>query len=165
MRHSFFSVFSLANSKELQVQKSKYLGQGLIPIVDQGNKKVAGWVNGDDAYKDLPVIIFGDHTRVIKWVNFEFRPGADGTQILKSNNGFDQKFCYYALCNVELPNLGYSRHLKELKEIHFSMPGDIGEQRKISAFLTHVDEKLLTLSSQMEAVKKYKQGLLQQMFI
>jgi type I restriction enzyme S subunit len=66
---------------------------------------------------------------------------------------------------VELPNLGYSRHMKELKEQSFIVPSSIQEQTKIAEFLGAIDEKISQAQSQLELVKQYKQGLLQQMFV
>ena len=42
------------------------------------------WDNEEDLFKvDKPVVIFGDHTQVIKFVDFDFVLGADGVKILK----------------------------------------------------------------------------------
>lgn len=161
----FEDIFSIANSKELQIQSSKYEASGLVPIVDQSNKKIAGWSRSEIAYKNIPVTLFGDHTRIVKWIDFEFRPGADGVQILKTRANIDPKFSYYILSKVKLPNLGYSRHLKELREVEFFIPSCINEQIQISNFISSIDEKIDLVANQLDLTQQYKQGLLQQMFI
>jgi type I restriction enzyme S subunit len=49
-------------------------------------------------------------------------------------------------------------------EIRIQLPC-IHEQTKIANFLTVVDEKITATQTQLKAVKQYKQGLLQQMFV
>lgn len=161
----FDELFFVANNKKTQIKSSDYLEQGNTPIVDQGQKHIVGYTNNTEIYKDVPVIIFGDHTRILKWIDFLFASGADGTQVLKSTNKLNLKFGYYALCHIELPNLGYSHHMKELKNLFIIIPTSIVEQTKIANFLTAIDEKITATQTQLQAVKQYKQGLLQQMFV
>jgi type I restriction enzyme S subunit len=161
----FDELFYVANNKKIQIKSSDYLEQGNTPIVDQGQKHIVGYTNNTEIYKDVPVIIFGDHTRILKWIDFVFASGADGTQLLKSTDKLNLKFGYYALCHIELPNLGYSRHMKELKNQFIIIPTSIVEQTKIANFLTAIDDKITATQAQLKAVKQYKQGLLQQMFV
>lgn len=49
-------------------------------------------------------------------------------------------------------------------EISIQLPC-VTEQTKIANFLTAIDEKISATKTQLEAVKQYKQGLLQQMFV
>lgn len=162
---NFNDGFYLANNKKTQVKSSDYSEAGHIPVVDQGQKPIVGYTNNKDVYDDVPVIIFGDHTRILKWIDFKFAPGADGTQVIKTTKKLNVKFGYYCLCNIELPNLGYSRHMKEMKEQYFFVPICSKEQTKIASFLTAIDEKITQAQAQLEAVKRYKKGLLQQMFV
>ena len=161
----FDELFYVANNKKIQIKSSDYLEQGNTPIVDQGQKHIVGYTNNTEIYKDVPVIIFGDHTRILKWIDFVFASGADGTQLLKSTDKLNLKFGYYALCHIELPNLGYSRHMKELKNQFIIIPTSIVEQTKIANFLTAIDDKITVTQTQLKVVKQYKQGLLQQMFV
>jgi len=161
----FDELFYVANNKKTQIKSSDYLEQGNTPIVDQGQKHIVGYTNNTEIYKDVPVIIFGDHTRILKWIDFVFASGADGTQVLKSTDKLNLKFGYYTLCHIELPNLGYSRHMKELKNQFIIIPTSIVEQTKIANFLTAIDDKITATQTQLQAVKQYKQGLLQQMFV
>ena len=62
-----------------------YKPSGSYPIIDQGQSPIAGWTDDDSGLisTNLPVVIFGDHTRAFKYVDFPFVRGADGTQLLK----------------------------------------------------------------------------------
>lgn len=79
--YRFDELFQVENNKKTQVKSSEYLVDGKTPIIDQGQKQIAGFTNNENIYSDIPVIIFGDHTRIVKWVDFPFAPGADGTQM------------------------------------------------------------------------------------
>ena len=107
-----------------KIQKSEFLGKGLYPIVDQSEDYIAGyWNNPEDIFKvTKPVVIFGDHTRNIKYVDFDFVLGADGVKILLPNGKWNTRFFYYLLKSIDIRNLGYSRHFKELKDKEIPLP-------------------------------------------
>lgn len=85
-----------------------------------------------------PVIVFGDHTRAIKYVDFPFAMGADGTKVLAVNAGYDPRFVYHCLRSQPIPSVGYSRHFKFLKEL--SVPAfPFDEQCRIAAILDQAD--------------------------
>jgi len=98
----FKNFFSSVGAKKYQVQKSNYIKNGSYPIIDQGQKFIVGYSNEKDKlYKNTNgVIVFGDHTRIIKYINFDFVVGADGTQLLKSLDNVNQKFSYYILSST-----------------------------------------------------------------
>ncbi|MBW8191993.1 restriction endonuclease subunit S [Neiella marina] len=159
----FNELYKVANNKATQVKSGEYLESGRTPIVDQGKSIVGGYTNNEITYKDLPVIIFGDHTRIVKWVDFEFAQGADGTQVLKSHKSMDEKFAYYALLNTDIPNLGYSRHMRELKERDFKYPTSKLEQQKIASVLTAADKEIEVLEAKLANFKQEKKALMQQL--
>lgn len=68
-----------------KVQVKQYKSTGQLAIIDQGANFVGGYT--DDNSKlvtdKLPVIVFGDHTRIIKFIDFLFSAGADGIKVLK----------------------------------------------------------------------------------
>lgn len=117
-------VFEQISTNDKKVKTIECLEKGLYPVIDQGQGKVAGYIN--DLAKTISVdkslIIFGDHTRAIKWVDYRFVPGADGTKILKAKVFVNPRFFYYQLRSIELPDKGYARHFKELKETIFFLP-------------------------------------------
>jgi len=160
---SFTDGFSVVNQKSSQVKSSEYQLSGSIPIIDQGQNEIAGYCEHDSPYTDLPVVIFGDHTRALKWVDFPFCPGADGTQVLKAKPILNEKFAYFVLSHVELPNLGYSRHMRELKQREFKVPVEIEEQRQIAITLTTADSEIRALSHRLHFLKQEKKALMQQL--
>ncbi|MCF5908258.1 restriction endonuclease subunit S [Aeromonas veronii] len=160
---TFDDMFKVNNKKSAQVKSSDYLEAGAVPVVDQGKQLIVGYCNNEEIYTDIPVIVFGDHTRCLKWVDFEFCPGADGTQVLDTKAGIDKKFGYYSLCFTDIPNLGYSRHMRELKEKDFKVPLDVKEQQKIAAVLSTADQEITTLQQKLDALKQEKKALMQQL--
>lgn len=120
---------------------AEYKPVGAIPVIDQGQAEIAGFTDDLSAAcrRDGPVILFGDHTKTFKFVDFDFALGADGVKVLKPLPGFDARFLFHFLKTVRLPeNLGYSRHFKYLKEC--SVPKLEPEvQRRIAAILDKAD--------------------------
>ena len=104
-----------------KVKSSDYNNEGKYPIIDQGSKLIYGYTDElDGLYTDVPVIIFGDHTRRFKLIEEPFFIGADGTKVLKLRSlAYDYKFIYYYLLHQNIPDTGYNRHFKWVKEIEF----------------------------------------------
>lgn len=123
-----------------KVPRSEYRQSGQLPVVDQGKGLVSGYTdNTSHAFRhDGPNIIFGDHTRAMKYVDFPFAMGADGVKVLRTRGDFHPKFVYHYLRTVALPDAGYSRHFKFLKEIQVPRP-PLEEQRRIAAILDRAD--------------------------
>ena len=156
-----------SNSRTPKAAKSIYQIRGRFPVVDQGQEMVAGYVDNEDLRfrGRLPVIVFGDHTRIFKYVDFPFVAGADGTRIIAPHlDRLDVSFFYYALCNLPLTNLGYSRHFKLLKEQIIQYPQCLREQRKIAAILSSVDDTIEKTRSVIDQVQVVKRGLMQELF-
>jgi len=83
------------------------LTEGRIPIIDQSREFIAGYTNDQLSLIniDKPVIVFGDHTRILKYIQFPFAKGADGTQLIVSNcERMPQSLFYCSLTNVDLSN-------------------------------------------------------------
>ena len=140
-RLSFLEVFRDKTGGNTKLQTNAYQNHGRFPIIDQGRDAVAGYTDREDAVAcvDLPVIIFGDHTRAIKYVDQPFVLGADGAKVLSPMQDGDARFLFHYLRSVELPSAGYSRHFKYLKEITVPFPAH-DEQRRIAAILDKADE-------------------------
>lgn len=124
-----------------KVQTREYQGAGLLPVIDQGQSPVAGYV--DDlalACKGpFPCILFGDHTRIFKYAERSFALGADGVKVLVPRPGLDARFAFHYLRTVRLPeDLGYSRHFKHLREAPIPRP-PMAEQRRIADILDKAD--------------------------
>lgn len=121
------------NESAKKVNAKDYLLEGNLPVIDQSTDFIAGFTNDLSykiIYKDEPAIIFGDHTRILKLINFDFARGADGTQVIYSNNiRMPQYLFFYSLKNIDLSNYGYARHFKFLKSSKILLPSK--EQAKL----------------------------------
>lgn len=160
---NFDDIFYIDNDKKVQVKSDEYMAVGTHPVVDQGKKLIAGYTDNSIVYQTVPVIIFGDHTRILKWVDFIFAPGADGTQIIKSKKNVVLKYGFYLLANTEIPNLGYSRHMRELKKKDFKFPENMDEQQKTAQILTAADNEIELLQKKLAFLKQEKAALMQQL--
>ncbi|ETO97463.1 type I restriction modification DNA specificity domain protein [Lachnoanaerobaculum sp. MSX33] len=120
MKLGFCEVFDDYTSRCRKIPKEEYLSNGKYIVIDQGQNNIAGYTNIDDGlFEDVPAIVFGDHTRIIKYVDEPFFLGADGVKLLKSKiKDANYKYLYYVLRNARIPDTGYNRHFKWLKEIN-----------------------------------------------
>jgi len=55
-----------------KIKKEEYLEDGLIPCVDQSREFIGGYTDDQEAIVNSgkPVIVFGDHTRILKFIDF-----------------------------------------------------------------------------------------------
>ncbi len=148
------------------IQRGEYQLAGQYPVVDQSEKYIAGYT--DDADKiyspDLPVIIFGDHTRIFKFVDFPFAIGADGTKILNPNPDLlDAKFLYYCLTSLDIPSRGYNRHFKVLKEKVIVKP-PLAEQKAIAGVLSNIQKAIEAQDKVIAAAREMKKSLMRHLF-
>ena len=123
-----------------KVKKRDYLPKGEIPIIDQGQSLIAGFTNDSESVYsgDLPIILFGDHTLIFKYVDFPFALGADGVKALSIHKGFEPKYLYYSWQSCRISSRGYSRHFKFLKEIRLPLI-PLSEQKRIVEILDQAD--------------------------
>ena len=137
------AVKPLRFGASVKVPKSDYSEIGRWPIIDQGQEFIAGYVDDESRviHPESPVIIFGDHTRIFKFVDFSFTLGADGTKPLLATDGFIPKYLYYALCNLKIQSRGYNRHYTVLREMLVGKPS-VSEQHEIVDILDAIDHKI-----------------------
>ena len=149
----------------LKLQSSQYSSSGKFPIVDQSQTLICGWTNDPSGLlRNAPYIIFGDHTCVLKYIDFPFIQGADGVKILGSNKKDNSKFIYQLLLSNPVKQDGYKRHFSDLKEKVFLLPTTLEEQTKIAECLSSIDEIISVEESKVASLKARKKGLMQQLF-
>lgn len=148
----------------------EYLNEGDYPIVDQSQKYISGWTNDKTAViskasLDNPIIIFGDHTCILKRITFPFAQGADGIKVIKSKDTIDGNFLYQALLVCPVVQEEYKRHFSILKQKEVFFPSiKSGEQQKIADCLSSLDDLIEATTRKVEALIEHKRGLMQRLF-
>jgi type I restriction enzyme M protein len=124
-KHEIINLIDVIDVKKPYLISSKEIKtNGIYPVVDQSKDFISGYSNNKEKLNIIknPVIIFGDHTRVFKYVDFDFVGSGDGTKVLTNSEKFNTKFLYYLLKIYPLKDLGYSRHFKLLKTLKVPIP-------------------------------------------
>ncbi len=162
MKVRFCDLFLDETKNGFKIKAEEYLENGKYPIVDQGNNSIAGYTNLEKGiFENIPVIIFGDHTRVIKYIDMPFFLGADGVKILKIKlNNVLPKYLFYYLKNVNIPDTGYNRHFKWLKELNFEIPN-----LKIQNNIVNILDRITTIISLRQRQLKKLDELVKSRFI
>ena len=161
----FDDCFEHIPSKAYQIQSTDYLNGGRYEVIDQGQNDVVGYTNDKTRLFKVPtggVIIFGDHTRIVKYRQMDFVVGADGTQLLVGK-GVDTRFLSMVLQNQDIPNLGYARHFKFVKEGRYHLPLAFAEQQAIAAVLSDMDAEIAALEAKRAKYESIKQGMMQEL--
>jgi len=118
----------------LKLQTSEYDAVGEVPIIDQSQDYIAGWTNNRAATIEPHngLVIFGDHTCAVKFVDRPFAQGADGIKILRAKPSLLPKYLALYLQSYPLAQDGYRRHFSKLKEHPVRVP-PLETQRAIVA--------------------------------
>ncbi len=161
----FEQAADVVSDQGKRVKQGSYLPAGKIPVIDQGQTTIGGYTDDENmAFDDeLPVILFGDHTRSLKFVDKRFAVGAEGVKILRPREGYVPKFFYYLLRSLQIPSRGYSRHFQFLRKFH--LPLAPAEQQKnivaeIEKQFSRLDEAVANLKRVKANLKHYKASVL-----
>ena len=162
---TFDEVFIDKTKYGVKVQTSEYGEQGEYIIIDQGQSKIAGYTDREEGlFEEVPVVIFGDHTRVIKYVDEPFFLGADGVKVLRSKDeNANYKYLYYALKNAKIPNTGYNRHFKWLKEVQINYP-DSDKQAEIVDVLDRLSNIISKRETELQELDELIKARFVEMF-
>ena len=152
-----------------KLQTTEYHKKGLYPIIDQSQSFICGFSDDESALLNKEkedVVIFGDHTCILKLVNFTFIQGADGIKIFKSSNPSIVRtdYIYQFLSAYPISIKEYKRYYSELKEIIVCYSCNIIEQEKIVECLSSIDEEINAIKEKVEQLKGHKKGLMQKLF-
>ncbi|OBW90600.1 hypothetical protein QS62_11775 [Gallibacterium salpingitidis] len=144
----FDSLFSNIASTPFQIYQKDINTTGKYPVISQSSKHIEGYSNNKTklfSQVSIPIIIFGDHTKVVKFVNFPFIVGADGVKIITSK--INPKFSYFLIMNAsnKIKHKGYARHYSDLKNFLFLIPS-LNEQQRIV-------EKIEQLFSELDRIQ------------
>lgn len=108
----------------IKIQKSEFSNKGKYPIIDQSQEEISGWTDDESALVDAnsPLVIFGDHTCAVKYLEQSFAQGADGIKIIKTNDELLPKYLYFYLRSKPIESDGYKRHFSKLKNTKIPLP-------------------------------------------
>ena len=153
MTKSFDEVFEDKTKYGIKLKTDEYCVSGTHIIIDQGQEQIAGYTDLEDGlFRETPAIIFGDHTRIVKYIDEPFFLGADGVKVLRSKYpDANYKYLYYALKNARIPNTGYNRHFKWLKETWINYP-DADRQAEIVHVLDSVMNVIVKRQKELSAL-------------
>ncbi|WP_333854629.1 restriction endonuclease subunit S [Epilithonimonas sp.] len=163
-------VHKIATSN-YKVKQKDYLTAGDFPIIDQGQELIGGYENDEKKVLEcaLPLVVFGDHTRCVKFINFQFIPGADGIKVLVPKFFINPKYLFYVV-NVlanKIENKGYARHYQLLEKQSIALP-PLPEQRaivkKLESLFSSLDAGIADLKKAQQQLKIYRQAVLKKAF-
>ncbi|EBC4876158.1 restriction endonuclease subunit S [Salmonella enterica] len=170
--HKFSTVITDATSKFRKIKASNYLASGRYKIIDQSKEPVAGYTDDDSLINEQlrPILIFGDHTRILKYENDPIALGADGAKALWVDpNIADTRYVFYYLRSVRIKEAGYSRHFKFLKEVEIPIPykdgkPDFDYQTRIVYLLDKVEELIVCRKKNLQQLDDLIKSVFLEMF-
>ncbi len=161
----FGDLFENVTSSKLKLARKSYSPEGAFPVVDQGEEYVGGYSDDENLVHPgpLPVVIFGDHTRCVKFCDRRFIQGADGVKVLAPSAAVDPMFGYWALKAADIPSKGYARHFDLLRKTRFPV-APLPEQTRIveaiESYFTRLDNAVATLGRVQANLKRYRASVL-----
>lgn len=162
-------VYYTIGGKENQIKTNEYLDKGYYPVVSQGKKLIEGYSNDKSKVLRIlkPVVVFGDHTRVVKLIDFDFIIGADGVKILAPCSHILSEYFFFYLSSIDLNSRGYARHYSHLKNESFSLP-PLEEQKaiveKVNSLMALCDELEQQIHSSQIQIEQLMQSCLKEVF-
>lgn len=149
-------------NKKNQILTKELKDFGKYPAVSQGQNLIDGYSDNEDkVITDIPLIMFGDHTRNVKFIDFPFVINADGTKFFKSIL-CSPKYLYYVILflSKKIRNRGYARHYSLLKKENFLL-SPLAEQKEIVAKVESLLAEVTELEEQIQEHKKLSVQLMQ----
>jgi type I restriction enzyme S subunit len=156
---------------ENKIKQKDYLTEGKYPVIDQGEAFIGGYSNDNKKVinSKTPAIVFGDHTRCVKYVPFDFCAGADGIKVFGQNGCYEPKLFYYFIqvLTKKIPNKGYARHYQHLEKEYIPLPPLPEQHRivaKIEALFSELDNGVDLLKTIKTQLAVYRQAVLKWAF-
>ena len=154
----------LYNVKHSYIWDKQKLWWGIYPVIWQDREYISGFSSDDGSlFKNIPVILFWDHTWILKLIDFNFIPKGDAIKLLKIKDDIKKelildgimktntkdinyelityKYLYYFLLAFYKHTGDYSRHFSKIKKIKIFIP-NLEIQQIIVKFLDKVIWKL-----------------------
>ena len=161
----FDLLFKNVTSSSLKLPTGKYLPSGKHPVIDQGEQFVGGFTDDDALVHPgpLPAVVFGDHTRCVKFAVIPFVQGADGVKVLAPSASVHPRFAYWVLKQAEIPSKGYARHFAVIRKLDLPLPPGTEQHRIVAAiesYCTRLDDAVATLERVQRNLKRYRASVL-----
>ncbi len=125
---------------------------GRFPVIDQSQNAIAGRTDDESALVDGSdgLVIFGDHTCAVKFINERFAQGADGIKIIKTGERLEPKFVYFYLLSYPIEQDGYKRHFGKLKESRIAIPPPATQR----AIVAEIEAEQALVAANLELVTR-----------
>ena len=143
------NVCKIVTTQKYQIKQSEIKEAGKYPVISQSANYIEGYCDrADKLYTKSPVVIFGDHTRAVKFIDFEFVVGADGVKIFIPL--LSPKYTYYLICYAasQIENKGYARHYSLLSKVPLFIP-PLKEQKRIVNAIDAILEVMDIISAEL----------------
>ena len=164
--YKFMDLFTSIPSKKYQILQKEIKNKWKFPVISQSQNFIEWYSdNIEKVIENKWIIVFWDHTTVLKYVDFNFIIGADGVKLLKNKNKKDNLlYLYYLLSYNNVKQEWFKRHYSILKEKKIYKHTNIQEQQKIADFLSSIDKEITLLKKEKKSVEEYKKGMMQKIF-
>ena len=149
-------------SSATKVAASDYQKSGRYAIYDQSQDcNIAGYTDSEEGLCDnYPAVLFGDHSRVVKYINQPFYIGADGVKIIRpKEEDLLPEFLYYDLLYHNIPNTGYNRHFKYVKMLRLTK-ATIDKQKQFLQIAHQADKSEFELRKSIDAIDQVIKSLI-----
>ena len=137
-------LIAIPSSKPYQIFQSEINEDGSIPVISQSSNFIEGYSDCYDKafHPNNGIVIFGDHTKNVKFFSEDFIIGADGVKLIDWD--YNKQYLYYLIKYVseKIPSKGYSRHFQYLASYVIGLP-PLNEQKRI---VNKIEELFATLN-------------------
>ena len=168
---SYKEAIDKISTNNKKVKQKEYVPNGKYPVIDQGQDFIGGFTNDESKLLNcaLPALVFGDHTKIVKLVNYNFVPGADGVKVVVPRFFFNAKLfeIFTKIIALKIPDKGYARHFQYIEKSEIPLP-PLPEQRaivsKIEQLFSDLDNGIENFKKAQEQLKIYRQVVLKKAF-
>ncbi|TLS68643.1 restriction endonuclease subunit M/S [Mariprofundus erugo] len=137
-----------------KIQAGDFSEVGRYPVIDQSQNAIAGRTDDESTLIDGSngLVVFGDHTCAVKYVNEPFAQGADGIKIIQAGEQLVPKFIFFYLQSHPIEQDGYKRHFGKLKESRIPIPPIATQQ----AIVADIEAEQALVAANRELIERFE---------